>query len=247
MIATGDVRHARLRPVRHAFRYPSLFVLLPLRSWRGGGALARNRFAPLSFHDADHGDGRGDALSWIDGLLRSEGIDDATGEVWLQCFPRVFGYAFKPVSFWYCERADGRLRAIVAEVNNTFGDRHCYLLDAAQWGRELQARKVFHVSPFCAVEGGYRFRFLWARERQRIVVRIAHDDATGPLLETSVSGELQPLTAGRALRAWLRFPLHGLGVVARIHWHALRLWLAGVPFFRRPAPPVHGTSRQKTA
>src|SRR3989344_4698121 len=89
--------------------------------------------------------------AWLDELLRTEGVTDATGEVWLHCYPRVLGYTFKPVSFWYCHRADGHLRAIVVEVNNTFGERHCYLLDAPQYGVEQQARKVFHVSPFCEV------------------------------------------------------------------------------------------------
>lgn len=232
LLATGEVRHARLRPVEHAFAYPSMFVLLPMRSWRAG-PLARNRLAPLTFYDSDHGDGGRDALAWLDALLARHGIDDATGEAWLQCFPRVFGFVFKPVSFWYCERADGTLRAVVAEVNNTFGGRHCYVLDKAQWGRDVAARKAFHVSPFCRVEGGYRFRFLWPRGRERIVVRIDHDDDAGPLLRTSVSGSLEPLTRRAAALALLRFPLLGLGIVARIHWQALRLWLARVPFHGR--------------
>jgi DUF1365 family protein len=102
-------------------------------------------------------------------------MTDATGEVWLHCYPRVLGYTFKPVSFWYCHRrADGSLRAIVVEVNNTFGERHCYLLDAPRYGVELQARKVFHVSPFCEVEGGYRFRFMRTPARRRQPHRGAH-------------------------------------------------------------------------
>jgi hypothetical protein len=138
---------------------PTFFLMLPMRSWRTQrhGALAVNRRGAISFHDVDHGDGRsaeqGGALAWLDELLRTEGIHDATGEVWLHCYPRVLGYTFKPVSFWYCHRADGSLRAIVVEVNNTFGERHCYLLDAPQYGVEQQARKVFHVSPFCEVSG----------------------------------------------------------------------------------------------
>src|SRR5690606_146506 len=98
-------------------------------------------------HECDHGDGRapeaGGVLAWLDGLLQSQGIDDAGGEVWLHTHPRVWGYTFNPVSFWYCHRADGGLRAIVVEVNNTFGERHCYLLDAPRYGAELQVDKVF--------------------------------------------------------------------------------------------------------
>jgi DUF1365 family protein len=125
---------------------------------RRGAALARNRRGGLSFFDRDHGDGRSPSKAarwpgWTNCCARRH--HDATGEVWLHCYPRVLGYTFKPVSFWYCHRARpmARLRAIVVEVNNTFGERHCYLLDRPRYGAELTARKVFHVSPFCEVEG----------------------------------------------------------------------------------------------
>jgi uncharacterized protein len=249
LIGFGPVRHTRLRPVRHAFAYRSFFLMLPLRSLQtqGPGALARNRWAPLSFYDRDHGDGRsadaGGALAWVDALLRSEGITDATGEIWLHCYPRVWGFAFKPVSFWYCHRQDGGLRAIVVEVNNTFGERHCYLLDHPQYGAEQRATKVFHVSPFCPVEGGYRFRFLRTADLQRTVARIDFDDAHGTVLQTSVSGQLQPLTPQAIRHALWAYPAMTYGVVLRIHWQAAKLWLRRVPFFRKPVPPSVLTSR----
>jgi len=237
LIGTGVVRHRRLRPVAHAFAYPTYFLLLPMRTLRGAPspALHRNRFGMLSFHDRDHGDGGPDALAWLEALLRREGVTDADGEVWLHTYPRVLGYAFKPVSFWYCHRADASLAAVVVEVNNTFGERHCYLLAGAgvAFGRELAARKVFHVSPFCAVEGGYRFRFM--RTHDRTVARVAHDDDAGALLLTSVSGRLRPLDAGSARAAFFGMPLMTFGVIARIHWQALQLWLKRVPFYRKPA------------
>jgi uncharacterized protein len=244
-IGLGVVRHARLRPAPNAFAYRTYFLMLPLRSLRGGQAtpLVRNRFGLVSFHDADHGDGGADALAWMDALLAQEGIHDAGGEMWLQTYPRVLGYAFKPVSFWYAHRADGSLAAIVAEVNNTFGERHCYLLAGPQlaFGRELQARKVFHVSPFCAVSGEYRFRFMHAAGR--CVARVDHHDAAGPLLVTSLSGHLEPLTAASSRRAFFSVPLMTLGVMARIHWQALRLWRRRVPWFRKPAAPQALVSR----
>ena len=158
LLGTGVVRHQRLRPRAHHFAYPTYFLMLPMRSLRRvpSDTLARNRAGLLSFHDRDHGDGREDALAWLDGLLLEHGIGDAQGEVWLHTYPRVLGYAFKPVSFWYCHRADGALTAVVAEVNNTFGERHCYLLAGPGCGlrpRPCSARKVFHVSPFCDVAG----------------------------------------------------------------------------------------------
>ena len=251
LIGFGSVRHRRLRPVENAFAYAGYFLLLPMRSLarRPSAALARNRFSLLGFNDRDHGDGRADSLAWLDELLAGEGIDDADGEVWLQTYPRVLGYAFKPVSFWHAERADGSLAACVVEVNNTFGERHCYLLAGTglRWGAELRASKVFHVSPFCAVEGGYVFRFLRSDGAdgtpQRFVARIDHEDARGPLLQTSVDGELEPLTPASARRAFFSVPLMTFGVVARIHWQALRLWLKRVPFFTKPQAPERFTTR----
>lgn len=243
-IGFGQVRHTRLRPVRHAFAYPTYFLMLPMRSL-AGSALAINRRAALSFYDCDHGDGQGSALAWMEALLQREGIADADGEIWLHCYPRVLGHTFKPVSFWYCHRADGSLRATVVEVNNTFGERHCYLLDQPRYGVEHTAAKVFHVSPFCPVEGGYRFRFMRS-ERDgipRTVARVDYDDSQGALIQTSVSGRLQPLTPASIRHALWRYPAMTLGVVARIHWQAFRLWRKRVRFFSKPVPPQDFVTR----
>lgn len=249
LLGRGEVRHKRLRPAQHRLAYRAYFLMLPMRQLRSQPCAALNRNARgwLSFHDADHGDGGPDALAWIEQLLASEGINDADGEIWLQCFPRVLGYAFKPVSFWYCLRQDGSPAAIIAEVNNTFGERHIYLLNgqSMRWGQELPAQKCFHVSPFCSTEGQYRFRFLPAERSDgpRLLVRIDHDDAQGPLLETSLSGSLQALSRASDRHAFFSVPAQSLMVVARIHWHALRLLLKRVPFFRKPAPPARLITR----
>ncbi len=249
LIGFGQVRHRRLKPVGNAFAYGTYFLLLPLRSLQqnGPGALARNRRAALSFYDQDHGDGRGPeqggALAWLDALLLAQGIADASGEVWLHTYPRVLGFTFKPVSFWYCHRADGSLRAIVAEVNNTFGQRHCYLLDQPAYGKELRADKVFAVSPFCQVEGSYRFRFMLTPDLRRTVARIDYDDATGPLIETSVSGTLEVLSAASARRALWHYPAMTWNVLARIHWQALKLLIKRVPFSGKGEMPDAFVSR----
>jgi uncharacterized protein len=245
LLATGTVRHLRLRPASHGFDYRTYFLLLPLRRLRErpDAALARNRFGLIAFHDRDHGDGGDDCLAWLDAQLATAGIGDADGEVWLQTYPRVLGYVFKPVSFWYCHRRDGSLAAVVAEVNNTFGERHCYLLsgDDVDFGRELRAKKMLHVSPFCEVAGQYRFRF--ARSGNRILARVEHDDAQGPLLITSVSGDLAPATAARQRRAFFGQPLMTFFVIARIHWQALRLLAKRVPFVAKPKAPTQALTR----
>ena len=236
-IGFGQVRHTRLKPVQHAFNYPTYFLMLPMRALATGltTVLSRNRWSALSFYDQDHGDGRADALAWVDELLKSEGINDATGEVWLHCYPRVFGYTFKPVSFWYCHSADNTLRAIVVEVNNTFGERHCYLLDKPVFGVEQTATKVFHVSPFNHVEGNYRFRFMTMASST--LARVDYDDASGPLLETSVSGVLEALNNQSISKAVWRYPAMTFGVIARIHWQAFKLWRKRVRFVTKPVPP----------
>ena len=252
LIGFGHVGHRRLRPVGNAFRYPTFFLMLPMRSLRAHGSdtLAVNRPGWLSFHDRDHGDGRGaqqgGALAWLDELLIGAGIKDATGEAWLQTYPRVLGHTFKPVSFWYCHTDQGALRAVVAEVNNTFGERHCYLLDRPAYGQELRADKVFHVSPFCTAAGRYRFRFLRSVQdgQERMVARVDHDDADGPLIETHLSGTLQLADRSSLRHALLAYPALTLGVVARIHWQALRLWLKRIPFHSKPAPPQQAVTRQ---
>lgn len=260
LMGFGQVRHSRLRPLRHAFAYPTYFLMLPLRSMKKQvpqpGVWHINRPAPLSFFEVDHGDGRalekGGAIAWLDELLQREGIHDATGEAWLHTYPRVLGYTFKPVSFWYCHRTEddrgGALRAIVVEVNNTFGERHCYVLDTPRYGVEQRADKVFHVSPFNPVQGHYRFRFMRSAraEQARTVARVDfYDDATADVavLQTSVSGTLRPISPTVLRSALWRYPAMTLGLVMHIHTQALRLWLKKVPFFRKPAPPKSFVSR----
>jgi DUF1365 family protein len=213
------------------------------------GGLAVNRRGAISFHDRDHGDGRGPerggALAWVREMLVKEGIQDADGEIWLHTYPRILGYTFKPVSFWYCHRRDGSLSAVVVEVNNTFGERHCYLLDSPRYGIEQPANKCFHVSPFCKIEGQYRFRFMRTQhgEVERTVVRIDHDDLDGPLIQTSVSGTLQAITPAVLSYALWHYPAMTLMVMARIHWQALKLWLKRTAFFNKPTAPEKFVTR----
>ena len=262
-LCLGLVRHTRLRPRRHAFSYGMYFVRLPLRSMAATGTggfgtrlFARNGAGLMAFHDRDHGDGRQPLLDWIDTLLRQQGVADADGEIWLQTMPRVLGYVFNPVTFWFCHRRDGALRAVLCDVRNTFGERHYYLLDtgaAIGYGHELTARKVFHVSPFCQVEGGYRFRFMRSMRpdgatagrgtAERHLACVDYDDAAGPLLRTSLSGRAVAISALSVAGAFLAYPLMSFGVVAKIHLQALRLWLRRVPFFTKPVPPREKVTR----
>jgi len=248
-LCLGHVMHRRLRPAVNAFVYPVFYVQLPIRNLASAknALFSIDRRNLLSFHSRDHGLRDGSPLlPWIEALLAQHGLPN-DGEIVLQTFPRVLGFVFNPVSFWFCHDRAGQLVAILAEVNNTFGGTHSYLLhrdgEALPEGAALQAEKRFHVSPFNDVEGGYRFRF---QRQQRVqCCRIDYDDAQGELLLTSISGQPQAWSATALLKAFLRMPFLTLGVITRIHWQALKLWLKGVPFRgAHPAPhPIEESSK----
>jgi uncharacterized protein len=261
LLLVGPVRHTRLRPARNAFSYGVYTLRLPLRAraarlaqgtLKDSRMFAYNRFGLLSFHDSDHGVPGQTALQWVESMLHENGIHDADGEIYLQTFPRVLGYVFNPVSFWFCERADGSMRAVVCEVNNTFGERHCYLLDPGGGilnGAPLTARKVFHVSPFCKVEGRYTFRFMFAPPKHgkpmRSLARIDYEDNDGPLLLTSIAGKARPIDASNVLRVFFGYPLMTFGDVAKIHWQAMKLFFKRVPFLSKPTPPSANVSHER--
>jgi DUF1365 family protein len=250
----GIVAHTRHRPTVNAFRYPAFCLRLPLSQLATLDAcgVAHNRRGAVSFHDRDHGARDGSMLlPWIRALLAAEDIA-AEGEVVLHAFPRMLGYVFNPIAFWVCHDRAGAVRAVLCEVSNTFGEHHNYLLAHADGrplvsGESLTARKVFHVSPFCAVQGHYVFRFHFGAERW--LARIDyHDGASGdsaptPLLATSVSGRVAPLNRHQVRGLPWRYRFFTFGVVARIHWQALKLWCKGLHVFRKPDPPATMTSR----
>jgi hypothetical protein len=253
----GVVKHRRLRPAQNAFGYGVFTVSIPMRTRKQDPSilsvqgLRDNQRGLFSFFDKDHGIGQEDSLSWIENILKENHIPHVDGEIWLQTFPRVLGYVFNPVSFWICTRANGLVQAVLAEVNNTFGERHCYLLykdsgEVLLSGETLVSRKVFHVSPFCEVRGDYHFRFLFPQDSssgKNSVCRIElHEDGL-PLITTSISGESRNLSPSALRLAFLRFPLMSLGVIFRIHWQALKLWAKGVPFHSKPKPPELEVSR----
>ncbi|MEN7530256.1 DUF1365 domain-containing protein [Cupriavidus sp. DL-D2] len=235
------VMHDRLRPVRNRFVYPvfclrlNVDALAQLNRWWFG----IDRAGIVSLRTQDYGARDGSDLStWMRARLRAADLPD-DGEIWLQTFPRLFGYAFNPVSFWFCHDRDGNLRALVAEVNNTFGGRHTYLVTAPDLGpihdrTVLATRKLLHVSPFNDVRGHYAMH---VRESGTTsFVGIDYLDDAGMLLRTAISGHKQPLTGTTMLHALLRQPWLTLSVTLRIHWQALRLWMRGVPFHGKRPP-----------
>lgn len=249
LLYSGEVMHRRYSPASHAFRHGLFFLRLRIDGGRPAlpGLCSRNRWNLTGFHDADYGPRDGSPLEpWMRGVLARHGLHAADGAIWLQTFPRIFGYAFNPVSFWLCHDRDGLLRAVLAEVNNTFGEHHNYLVAHGdgrpiRGGDWLTARKVFHVSPFFPVSGEYRFRF--EDDGGACRFRIDYDDGAGNRLVTQIRGIARPLTSAALAGELFRRPWLGFGVILRIHYHALRLWLKRVPFFSKPLPPAEDITR----
>ena len=246
-IYTGRLVHERRIAPRYRFAYRVFSLLLDIdrldEADRAHRFFSHNRFNLIGFDDRDHGPKDGSPLRpWIDARLAAAGIDLDGGRIELLCYPRVLGYVFNPLSLWFCRHADGSLRAVLCEVRNTFGEWHGYLLhdNGAAMAERLrdQAGKVFHVSPFLPREGHYRFRLQAPAARYGATVNW-HASAEGdaPALIAVQTGARCRGGDRGLLRVALTVPLLTLKVIGAIHWQALKIWLRGGRFHRRPAPP----------
>jgi DUF1365 family protein len=238
----GEVAHTRLRPRRHKLRYRLFLMSLDLgeisAAVRRCRLFAHNRFNLFSFYDRDHGDGSNrPVVEQIQDHLKRAGIALDGGSVRLVCLPRIMGYVFNPISVYYCHDASGVLRAMVYEVNNTFGERHSYLIpvvDAADPIRQSCAKRL-HVSPFMDMDMTYDFRV--TQPRNSVAISIVGRDANGPLLAAAFAGRRQDLSDGALLASFFLYPLLTFSVVAAIHWEALKLLLKRIKVHdHRPAP-----------
>ncbi len=240
----GQVFHERLRPAPNKFVYPVFFLRVNLDrlSELNSFWFGINRWRLAALYTRDYGPRDGSNLKeWISKLLINANIE-ADGEVWLQTFPRLFGFVFNPVSFWYCYDKQGELRAVLAEVNNTFGETHSYLISAQDnkiinENKPLECLKRLHVSPFCEVRGFYRFRF--RDTANTTLTGIDYYDDDGLLIKTAISGHSQPFTNQKIFLAVLSQPFLTIGIVFRILWQAFRLWIKRVPFFTKPERSSH--------
>ena len=241
----GETYHGRKGPVANSFRYSIDYVLLDMETGRGPGLFGRNARNVTGVWDRDHGGapGAGRGVAWVREVLAGAGFDLAS--ITLLTQPRILGHVFNPVSFWLCSDAAGDLRVVIAEVSNTYGERHSYLCHREDLGPikaedQITAQKIFYVSPFQPVEGGYVFRF--DVTDQRIGIFIDYSAGKGGLLATLV-GKLEPLTNAGIVAACLRRPFGSRRVLALIHWQALKLWWKGATFRSRPVPPADEVSR----
>ncbi len=246
----GNVMHARLRPFRHRFAYRVFSMLVDLDELpaldRRSRLFGYNRLRLFSFDDADHGARDGSSVAgWVRAQLAAAGIAAAGARIFALCFPRILGYAFNPLTTYYVYDASGALRLMVYEVNNTFGERHTYVLavrDASAGTLAQATRKVFFVSPFNRVEGRYGFRV--TQPLDEVTIGVSLKTADGPVLKAHFRGKRQTFDDKNLLAACLRMPLMTLKVMAGIHVEALRLWLKGLKIVRRPRPPAEPFSIQ---
>lgn len=248
-IYRAEVMHRRLFDTVYQFRYRVFSLLLDIDAVDEVAAssrvFSRNGFNLLSFHDRDHlPDGETDLRGWASRVLAGGGIDAAELRIRLLCFPRVLGWAFNPLSLWYCETPQGRPAAVIAEVRNTFGERHCYLLKPgpleAEWPLRDSHAKDFHVSPFIDMQARYAFRLSQPGSRLSVVIREFQDDRL--MLVATQTGEQRRFTSRELVLQALRVPFQTLKIVAAIHWHALKIWLQGGRFHRKPPPPFEEIS-----
>ena len=238
---SGVTTHTRFRPRGHRLRYAIFMLLLDLDELPALDARLRvfgqDRFRLTSFSQRDHLDGSATPLkTQVEAHLAAAGIPSG-GPVRLLCMPRILGGVFNPLSVYFCHRPNGALSAILYEVSNTFGDRHSYLIPAHGTGViEQQAPKTFYVSPFMDMDLGYAFRIAPPGEEVSITVDV--HDAEGHLLAANFAGQRAELTDAAIWKAWLSHPLMTLGVMAAIHWEALKIWRKGEKLRPRPKAPA---------
>lgn len=239
---TGQVMHHRLQPWGHGFRYRLALFRLDLdellRLSRALRLLGVERARPLTYRAADH-------LSTDDvrARVRTAGVTAPVTRLELVTSLRIFGYVFNPVSFFFCYGTDEALLAVVCEVNNTFGQRHVYVLPADEGQSVWHEKKVFHVSPFFSLDGTYRFEFHVGREH--LEARIDLYRGGEAQFVSRLSLDRRPLTDASLLRMLVGYPLLTLRVIAAIHWQALRLWWKGAVYHPVPAYAPE-TARQHT-
>ncbi|MBO9474257.1 DUF1365 domain-containing protein [Shimia sp. R10_1] len=237
----GHTTHARRGQLKNAFRYGVDFVLTDLSEQDTRLAvLSRNRFNLWSVWDHNHGGvrGAGSGVSWFKDVLLERGFPVENARLLLLTQPSFLWFHFNPVSFWIA-LIDDQPCAFVAEVNSTFGHRHCYFCAHEDFrpiaaADQLHAQKLMHVSPFQKVAGGYRFNFGFDKDEVRI--RIAYEDGDQGVIAT-LFGPRKGASNGSLIWAAMRRPFGAARVVALIHWQAAILWAKRAPFLKKqPAP-----------
>ncbi|WP_285759978.1 DUF1365 domain-containing protein [Nocardiopsis ansamitocini] len=238
----ATVRHVRTEPVANSFDYGGYYWLVdldhPPRLPFGLRWLAR-------FDARDHGTvPAADLRTDIDSYLYDQGVDLTGGRVVMLCHARVLGHVFNPLTVYWCYQADGALCRVVAEVHNTYGQRHRYLLQVDDQGR-ADVAKTFYVSPFNPVDGHYRLSLPEPGDRLALTITL-HRPGTAPFT-ASVRGRRRAATLPALLALALRHPVTPLVGAARIRIQGIKLFLRGLPIMPRPPSGVATPDDQQRA
>lgn len=234
----GVVGHRRLKPKTHRLKYGVFSFLLDLEKLDETASrlrwFSRGAFNLFSFHDRDHGAGKPDDINrYVRGVLSEAGYGDV-GRILLLCYPRMLGYAFNPLSVYYCYDKGERLCAMLYEVRNTFGARHSYLIPVDGPRVDQETQKAFHVSPFNDMD--LRYRFLMTAPDENIRVFIQTLDREGPVLNAGFAGARADLSDRKLVSLFFRYPLMTAKVIFGIHWEAVKLLGKGMRL--KPGGPV---------
>jgi uncharacterized protein len=233
----GRIVHHRFSPKRHFFTYPVFIFSMDLDEagyWsRKLRLFGHNRFSLYTLMDRDHLGGKGTGIKDnVVALLRERGYAGAVEKIFMVTQFRVLGHVFNPVTFYFCY-AGGKPVAYVAEVNNTFHQRHTYaFFGEGRDGSSFITDKVFYVSPFVEMDMNYHFRFQPLNGSLGVFIDDYRDGK--PVLKTRITGKWSPMGDWPLLKSFLKIPFMSAWIVAWIHWQAMKLWLKKVPLAFRP-------------
>ncbi|MEQ1518982.1 MAG: DUF1365 domain-containing protein, partial [Usitatibacteraceae bacterium] len=240
----GTVVHKRLAPKPHGFSYRVFTLCLDVdeidqldQSLR---LFSHNRRNVLSLHDRDLGPPGAERISDKARLvLRDVGLSHFGSRIDLVCFPRLFGYAFNPLSVYFCRDDAGAVGAMIYEVSNTVGERKSYVIPTASDDGSIAqtCSKELYVSPFTAPKGTYGFHGI--PPGARLVIGVNFRERDRPVLKTHFHGERRPLTDISIARMTLRHPLMTVKIISMIHVQAAKLWAKGVPIAARHISPTY--------
>ena len=251
-IYNGYVSHFRFKPKIHKFKYNVFKLFLDLenidKTAKSSIFFSLNKFNLFSFYYKDHIKNiEKNPYFKIKKLFKKHNLFYKKDKIYILCYPRILGYVFNPLSTYFCITKENKIRSILYEVHNTFGDQHYYLTKYIQ-NKKDKAKKTFHVSPFFKIEGEYEFNSLLKNNSIKIEINYytKTNNKKNNLLNAIFYGKEKQFNDSNLLINFLKFPFMTLKVIYAIHFNAIKLWIKGIKFFSRPIPPTNILSLSKT-